>query len=354
MPVLSNVQTALALASASLRYRLTIASVVHRELARWRVQAEQIADVQLRELALGKLASEGFNATAAAMLATLTPRRKRTETVRAIVALEVLFDYLDGRTEPATRPGSVEQSRDLLRWLAAAVDAPDPRDLDRASGPDSRYAGELAATVRRALTDLDRSGVVHERMRGAAQRAIEAQARLHAGQGLDPGELEAWAAARTNGSGLAWREYLAASAASVLAMHALIATSCAEDEQAVAIDRAYMYVGALATLLDGVVDHREDSLARTTSCAGLFASPAQLQATLVDLADRASASTAALRRGMQHRMLLAGLLAYYTTDPGAANEVAKPVVAALGASYGVAPAALLVRRWRALRGTADD
>jgi tetraprenyl-beta-curcumene synthase len=68
-------------------------------LRRWERRAEQIENPEPRALARGKLRDERFNAEVAATLATLAPRRARKDAVEAIVALEVLFDYLDGLTE---------------------------------------------------------------------------------------------------------------------------------------------------------------------------------------------------------------------------------------------------------------
>ena len=72
---------------------------MRRELRRWEQRALAIEDPALRALALEKLRGEGFHAEAAAMLATLAPRCHRQDVVEAIVALELLFDYLDGLTE---------------------------------------------------------------------------------------------------------------------------------------------------------------------------------------------------------------------------------------------------------------
>src|SRR5580704_2983702 len=67
----------LALVLANARYWTTVAPQARSELARWRARANQIEDRELRTLALGKLAEEGFAAEVAATLATLTPRRHR-------------------------------------------------------------------------------------------------------------------------------------------------------------------------------------------------------------------------------------------------------------------------------------
>src|SRR5580692_1011725 len=85
----------LALVLANARYWTTVAPEVRVQLARWRTRAIEIENPELRALALHTLQEEGFAAEVAATLATLTPRRHRAATIRGIVALEVMYDYLD-------------------------------------------------------------------------------------------------------------------------------------------------------------------------------------------------------------------------------------------------------------------
>src|ERR1700735_2167569 len=94
-----------AFALANARYWTGVAGHVRREMCHWQTRAQAIGDPELRALALAKLSTEGFNAEAAAIDATIAPRATRRQAVRAIVALELLFDYLDGLTErPCTDP----------------------------------------------------------------------------------------------------------------------------------------------------------------------------------------------------------------------------------------------------------
>ena len=89
----------LALAAANARFWPAVAPAVHQSLRSWESHAAALPDPSFRSLALEKLHTERFNAEVAATLATLAPARNRSAAARAIVALEILFDYLDGRTE---------------------------------------------------------------------------------------------------------------------------------------------------------------------------------------------------------------------------------------------------------------
>lgn len=96
-PPTARVLAAFALANA--RYWLCVAGQVRGQMRHWEARAQAIGDPELRALALEKLHAEGFNAEAAAMAATIAPRATRAHAVRAIVALELLYDYLDGLSE---------------------------------------------------------------------------------------------------------------------------------------------------------------------------------------------------------------------------------------------------------------
>src|SRR5664280_188788 len=144
-------QTLAALACANLRYWPTVAPVVHRELRRWETHAARIGDSALSELAGEKLREERFNAEVAATLATLAPRRGRATATRAIVALELLFDYLDGRTELPS-PDPLAEGERLFTAFRDAVD-PGARSQsvsatangDDADTPDGAYLRALSA-----------------------------------------------------------------------------------------------------------------------------------------------------------------------------------------------------------------
>src|ERR1700689_2774217 len=149
-----------ALAVANARYWPSGAPVVRRELALWREPAQLIDDTSLRELAVGKLRDEYFNAEVAATLATLEPRRMRATAVRAIVALELLFDYLDGRTELPMQ-NRIDEGLRLFGTFVTAVE-PDSHSHAQSDGAgalpardgDGGYMRALAAATRESLFAL--------------------------------------------------------------------------------------------------------------------------------------------------------------------------------------------------------
>lgn len=320
----------LALGAANARYWGGVWRLVQGELRRWESRALRIEDKQLRALALSKLHTEAFNAEVAATLATLAPRARRQRVVEAIVALELLFDYLDGLTEMPSR----EPLRDAGSLFEAFTDALDPgakpRDYyrHRLDGADGGYLDDLSATVRDAVAALPSSGVVEDAARRSAARCAQAQIRIHAAPALGTAQLQAWAEHEGEGTGLAWRELAAGAASSVLAVHALIAAAADPSttyEQAEAIEAAYLSICVLITVLDSLVDDEEDVRHGEPGFIRFYEDRDQLAGTLAAIGGRAIEQAGQLLDGAHHVMTLAGVVAYYTSAPTADGELARPV-----------------------------
>jgi len=102
-----------------------------RELVTWRVHAGQVPDPVLRELALQALRKRG-NMLGAALFAVLAPRGRRSEVVRALVAFQSAYNYLDTLAEqPSADP--VGNGRRLHSALLLA--------LEPGAGRRDYYAG---------------------------------------------------------------------------------------------------------------------------------------------------------------------------------------------------------------------
>jgi tetraprenyl-beta-curcumene synthase len=362
----------LALVLANVRYWSTVAPLVRTQLARWEQAARTIPDPALRALALGKLRDERFNAQVAATLATLAPRVQRAHVVEAIVALQVLYDYVDLLTEqPAGEPPI--EGRALLAALRDAVtldltargtpdvgdgratETDDPRDYyrDRPSSDDAGYLEALLGTVRTALGDLPNAAVIAPVAQAAAARCAEAQILNHRASRTGVDELRKWASTRATGTELSWQQFLAGATASVLAIGALIAaaanpaTTLQDAEQ---IDALYLSIGAL-TMLDSLVDFQEDIAAGQLGYVQYYDDPALFAARLALLARDAVASAGGLRGGAHHIVTLVGIVAYYASAPAANSELARPLIAPVRRELRplITPTLALMRAWRAAK-----
>jgi tetraprenyl-beta-curcumene synthase len=343
-----------ALLAANARYWTTVAPKVRGELAGWRARAMRIEEPGLRKLALRCLREEGFTAEVAATLATLTPSRCRAAALRAMVALEVMYDYLDALTElPATDP--LANGRLLFKAFTDALDPEAKPDEDyyrhHAAGGDGGYLHELGASVREALRTLPTAEVLGPAMRRAGARCAQAEVLTHLDTLTGGAQAEAWAKQSANGSGMEWREYLAGAASSVLAVHALIALAGDEHttvEQAGAIDGVYFTLGVLSTMLDSVVDYERDAAEGTLAYINHYDDRAQLGMRLAmvirEVARRAQIAPASAH----HLMTLTGVAAYYISAPSARSELALPVTSRVQRELQplITPTLALMRSWR--------
>jgi tetraprenyl-beta-curcumene synthase len=348
-------RTGLDLLLTNVRYWSNVAPIVRRELRRWELRAQAIENPELRRVALEKLHGESFHAEAAAMLATLAPRDRRSDVVKAIVALELLFDYLDGLTE---RP-SVDPLGEGERLFGAYTDA--VTDGSRAGGHSARnrgtdhdggYLESLSRTVTAAMARLPAASAITDVAHRAAMRGAQTQIRMHAALDLGTEQLEQWASAEAVDMGIEWRDLLAGAASSVLALHALIIaaadplTTC---DEAIAIESAYFSICVLLTLLDGLVDHERDShQAPRPGYVDLYETRDALSRAVSNAAQRAAGQARLLRHGPHHAMALVGVVAYYTSDPGAENKLARPVVEHLHRQLAplIFPTLACLRAWR--------
>lgn len=365
-----------ALLIANIRYWPTVASETNAELRRWRRRAEEIEDRSLHALAVSKLRSEHFNAQVATTLTTLVNRRLRPAAIEAIVALEVLFDHLDGVSEELGED-PLREAIEILSPLREAVkvappDTPsrtDPPDTPsrtdspdtpltthrpRASVPatdDRGYVAELVQAVRDAIAPLPAISVVSRSLLAAAERCIEAQAHMHAAPSIGEEEVRAWATANAKDGPLHWREHLAGGASSVLAMHCLIVAAADERTtaaEAAALDELYLCIGVMSTTLDSVIDRERDLRAGAVNHTDRYESPEELSEALISVCERAVTLSAAVPHGAHHVMTLTGVLAYYLSSPLARNPYAEAVTDGLNRSLGplLAAPTLMMKGWR--------
>lgn len=321
-----------ALACAHARYWSSVAPLVRVHLRRWETRAAEIPDPGLRSLAAGKLADERFNVEVAAMIATVAPARHRERTVEAIVALQVMYDFLDALTEqPSTDPirDGLQYSKALTN---AATSGPLPEEDYYAHHPggrgDAGYLATLALTVHTSVGSLPADDAIAGVVSASATRCAEAQVRIHAAPSTGMPLLERWAAGEADGTELAWREWLFGAMGSVVAVHALIALA-ADDRstprQARELDDLYLSLCVLTTVLDHLVDYERDQLTGEPSYIDLYESQDQLADEVTRVSQRVMERSRTIPNGPHHMMILSGVVAYYTSQPSAMGDFARPV-----------------------------
>jgi hypothetical protein len=209
--------------------------------------------------------------------------------------------------------------------------------------------------VREALASLPASTVLAEQMRVSAARAATAQLHIHGALPLDEEQLAAWARLHAPGSSLHWREFLAGAASSVLAVHALIVAAAnrrTTHEQGLELDRIYLSIAVLPTVLDSLVDEEQDARdGRTGYARCYYGDPSVLAARLASVIANALCQARGARNGPHHVMTLVGVVAYYASAATADSDLARPVTERITAQLRplITPTLALMRAWRAAK-----
>jgi tetraprenyl-beta-curcumene synthase len=322
-------------------YLVSVLPLVTRELSHWQARALSIPDPVLRANAVEALSKRG-NMEGAALFAVLAPRAQRRETVRALVAFQAAYNYLDVLVE---QPGSdpVARAHQLHQGLLVALDADAQHPDYYARYPhreDGGYLVELLNTCRGAFATLPSQPVARAVVTAAAERIVAFQSlNLTKSQG-DPAALERWARDSTvAGSGLSWWQTAAAGGSS-LAVHALIATAASPgvgERELEAVEAAYFpWICALHSLLDSLVDIAEDEQAGQRNLLS-YASPQATTCAVRTLAAQATEATRLLPRSREHRVILTAMVSYYVSSPTASTPYARDT--ADGVKQAVAPLA---------------
>ncbi len=336
-----------------LRYWITVYPLVRWHTRRWRRRAAAIPDPVLRRIALDTHRAEGGNLEGAAAFAAYAPLRRRASVVRASVAFQATYDYVDSLAEqPSSAPFA--NGRALHEALRVALRPSSPHGAyyrHHRRTDDGGYLRQLVDACRTALSELPCHRVIESHLTDAAERMIAYQAHVHS-RGHEDRGLATWARAHTPPeSRLLWWEAAAASASS-LGAFALV-TAAADPRLSVAeadaIDRAYFpWAGALHVLLDSLVDQPADASSGHCSLVALYSRPEEAAARLGAIATTAFASAHTLRRGTRHAAILAAMSAHYLSAPTAHLPAAvlarERVLAACGGLAGSALAMMHGRR----------
>lgn len=347
-----------AFAGAATRYWFGVFPQVGRELHHWRECALQIPDPVLRELALLTQRVERGNLEGAAAFAVLVPRAQRAHVVRAAVAFQITYDYIDTLAEqPSSDPVANGHQLHLALLTALAPGSEHPDYYRHNSGSqDNGYIRQLIDTCRSAFCSLPSYARVAEGAQRAARRMAAYQSLNHGGDGSPQRGLALWAGGETPfDTGLDWWETAAATASS-LGVFALIAAAgkpLLGAGEIRALERAYFpWIGALHVLLDSLIDRAADVETGHHSLVDHYSSIEEAAARMGAIAAHAIHATEMLSDGVQHAMILAAMTSFYLSAPCASQPEWCPVSGrVLDAMGALATPTMIV--WRARRAAGE-
>jgi tetraprenyl-beta-curcumene synthase len=325
----SRISLTLGFIKAALQYWLHIYPHICRESDRWQRRAEQIPSSTLHSLALDAQRIKRTNIEGSAAFAILAPRSQQAGVIRAQVAFQSVYDYVDTLSEqPSSHP--IADSRRLHQALLVALN-PAAAQADyyrhQPNRSDGGYLEEMVDACRDALASLPSYDSARKSARSVTGRIVAYQSlNLSESQGGHR-YLARWAIKATPpGSGLRWWE-TAASAGSSLGLFALIAAAARADltrGQASSIESAYWpWIGALHSLLDSLVDGPEDTAVGQRNLLDYYRSPEEAAGRLEMLAANALRATSSLPSASEHALILAGMASSYLTTPEGRSPAAR-------------------------------
>jgi tetraprenyl-beta-curcumene synthase len=342
--------------AAAARYWFGVFPLLRREMRHWRRRAGEISDPLLRRHALATQRDERGNLEGAAAFAVLAPRSHRAQVVRATVAFQVAYDYVDSLSEQPSRDPVANGYRLHLVLLAAVDPTKDHLDYYRHSFAchDDGYLESLADTCRRALMALPSYAAVLDAALRAVERMIVYQSLNHGACASQDNKraLASWAASVTPAdTGLRWWETAAGTASSlnVFSLFAAAGRASLNPGETNAVEVAYFpWIGALHVLLDSLVDRAADLQTGHHSLVEHYASAEEAAARIGSIAARAMRATTTVPQASQHALILAAMASFYLSAPSArtshAGPVAQRVRNAMGAHATPTMAVLRARR----------
>ncbi|HTA98625.1 MAG TPA: DUF2600 family protein [Solirubrobacteraceae bacterium] len=346
--------TAITFMRAAPAYWGSVYPRVRGEIDSQRQRAAAIPDPELRRIALSVLRTKRANIDGAAAFAAFVPRPRRASVVRAQVAFQSLYDYLDTLTEqPHDDP--VTNSRQVHGALTAALD-PSAHGGDycahRAANEDGGYLQGTVERCQSALSALPGYAAVRPSAARLGAHIVEYQSFNVTDAAGPRTALAHWAGGRTPpGSDLAWWE-TAASAGSSIGLFALIAMAAhprPSVDEAMAVENVYFpWVGALHSLLDSLIDLPEDRESGQPALIEHYGSAEEAADGLRRLAEESRWRVAALAHPDRHALMLAGMVSIYFAERRAEDPhvraARRAVLGVLGASSKATMAVMHGRR----------
>lgn len=325
--------------------------VVARQAAGWRGLAEQIPDRQLRRAALSSLGAKRGHTDGAALFATLAPRRSPT-LVRALVAVEIIWDYLDSVHELAPDEAN---GRQLHLALADAVDPGAERSDWYRHHPGDDDGGYLAALVDAAASACS-ALPSFELVRVPLAREMRRAQVLALNHLPDPAERDA-ALRRLveeefpDQHEATWYELSGAASASLVPL-VLIALAgdprCTPDQVARVYGAYWPWISLATTMLDSYADRAEDAANGDHSYIAHYPDPTTAVRRIRHSIDRSARGALALRDGHRHAVIVAAMVAMYLTKDSVRTRAERAATRSLVQAGGTLTTALvpILRLWR--------
>jgi tetraprenyl-beta-curcumene synthase len=319
-----STRVGVALARASARELIWGLRLVSKEVEGWRARAAQIPDAELRIDALTAIRRKRGNINGAGLFWTLPARRNR-HLLGALVAYEILADYLDCVSERTAGLGVVDGRQLHLAMVQALDPTADMSDYfhHNPGGDDGGYLRTLVESCRAHCAALPG----YEEVRPVLLRAASLSAVLAINHEPNPGHreqaLQEWDADQQvehtrrapDGDGAnRWYERTAGASAwlTVLAMLALAAEAAPAAWTAEQTYTAYLdWISPAGAMLDSYGDIAEDTADGEHSYIAHYPNMDVAVERVSELVRRSRSEARTLPGGARHDVIAACMIAFY-------------------------------------------
>ncbi|MDP4181840.1 MAG: tetraprenyl-beta-curcumene synthase family protein [Bacillota bacterium] len=295
---------------------------VNKEISKITEKCISSKDKTLTKLALSSLENKKFHAQGGSIYA-LYPKAPVYDTVKFIVSLQTISDYLDNLCDSA---GIYDETafRQLHLAMLDAV-SPDSALNDYYKfypfKEDNGYLNSLVLQCKRRIRKLPSYSLIKDYIIEYVKLYSDLQSLKHLKRDDREKRLVDWSQKYLQGyNGISWWEF-AAAAGSTLGIFILFASAWDPDLTEVDvhnIDLAYFpWICGLHILLDYYIDYMEDIRTDELNFTGYYNNLKECEERLTFFINQSYTNSANLRYPEFHLTVIKGLLAMYLSDPKA-------------------------------------
>lgn len=298
---------------------------VRIELEKWRREAGQIPDEELRKQALASIDTKRFHCQGGAVYAAANLPEKHI-LIPLIVAYQTISDYLDNLCDRSTSLDPADFRQLHQSMLDAVSPETEPADYYalRTEREDGGYLLRLVQKCRDCIGQLSGYEAAKPYIRDLAGLYTDLQVYKH----IHPDKREAallewWSQHAHRTPHLRWNEFAAATGSTLgVFMLFLAATDpFLDDEDASSIHASYFpNVCSLHIMLDYLIDQDEDRLGGDLNFCNYYEDADTMLNRIASIVEWARKDVRTIPSTPFHRMIIEGLLALYLSDPKVSEQ----------------------------------
>ncbi|WP_156288559.1 tetraprenyl-beta-curcumene synthase family protein [Oceanobacillus salinisoli] len=292
---------------------------VNEELHKWRSQAEQIPNKELRTQALNSINSKRFHCQGGAVFALLAEEKWR-EAVRFIVAYQTISDYLDNLCDRSTslNPDDFELLHLAMEdALTPGNECKNYYEL-RDDQDDGNYLKELVQTCQQVINRLGKREAVTVPLLRLEEMYANLQVHKHVKVDERIPRLTNWYEGnKEQAPTLSWYEY-AAAAGSTLGIFCLASYALSDrmtEQLTKDVFHSYFpYMQGLHILLDYFIDQNEDIEEGDLNFCSFYTNNKEMRERFAYFIKQADQRVQSLPNSQFHKMIHHGLVGLYLGD----------------------------------------